>query len=890
MGRFLTVCRAATIGQGDIVVFMRARRFRGPGAVFLKALFILLVSVAPPFAIDAAQPEVKLQMILVRSQDEAAQILDTLKKGGDFSQLAHDRSIDPTSSDRGILGTISPDSLRIEMRSAVEALAPGQFTSVISIPAGFAIVRRMPDEAATSKGSAATPSFSVAANGGVKYVVDVAGFGEADTSLTSMHKDADWNRDPQTVCEMRKASLSAVEETLEGRIKDWNAGRAAEPEALENLQTHYALGQLYAYEGRMNLSVPHFEMAYQAALAGVPNLQAQLEEVVGVAYLHEAEMENGVFSASPGTLDLFPMGQESAFHETANSKKAVEYFLKYLKRKPEELEVRWLLNIAYMTLGQYPRGVPAQFLIPPSAFESKENVGRFIDVAPETGLNMVASAGGVIAEDFANDGLLDIVTSGVESCGQMHYFRNNGDGTFTDRTESAGLGGQLGVLNLIQADYNNDGCIDILALRGGWEFPQRKSLLRNNCDGTFTDVTDASGLGAALTSTQTAVWVDVDNDGLVDLFVGNESGSAQLFHNEGNGKFRDIAAAAGVAGDGTPYTKSVTAGDFDGDGYMDLYVSNFNGPNMLYHNNGNGTFTNVAAQAGVQGTGRGFAAWFFDYDNDGRPDIFVTSYFVSVEETARTYLGLPHNAPTLKLYRNLGDGTFRDVTVETGLDKVFMPMGSNFGDVDNDGWLDIYLGTGNPSYAALIPAILLRNHDGEYFTDITTSSGTGQLHKGHGVAFADLGNNGNDDLIAEVGGAVPGDSHAFRVFRNPGHDNDWITLKLTGVKTNHAALGARIAITVQNLDGSTRSIYRTVGSGGSFGASPLQQHIGLGRISKILTVEVTWPVSKTHQVFHSVAKDQFIGVRELDADYSKLERKSFQLPGPIPVAARASTK
>jgi hypothetical protein len=867
----------------------RERRFNGPGAIFLKALFVVLISVAPPFGMHAAPPEVRLQMILVRSVDEAAQILDTLREGGDFSQIAHDRSIDPTSSDRGILGSVSPDSLRIELRTAVAALAPGQFTSVISIPAGFAIVRRMPDEPTPPKGSPATPSFTVASNGGVKYVVDVDGFSEADTSLTSMRKDPDWNRDSPTVCEMRKASLSVVEETLEGRIADWNAGRAAQPEALENLQTHYALGQLYAYEGRMILSVAHFESAYKAALAGVPNLQAQLEEVVGVAYLHEAEMENGAFT-SPGTLDLFPMGPESAFRETANSKKAVEYFLKYLKRKPEELEVRWLLNIAYMTLGQYPRGVPAQFLIAPSAFESKENVGRFIDVAPETGLNMVSSAGGVIAEDFANNGLLDIVTSGVESCGPMHYFRNNGDGTFTDRTESAGLGGQLAVLNLIQADYNNDGCMDILALRGGWEFPQRKSLLRNNCDGTFTDVTDASGLGAELTSTQTAVWVDIDNDGLVDLFVGNESGPAQLFHNEGNGKFRDIAVAAGVAGNGAPYTKSVTAGDFDGDGYMDLYISNFNGPNMLYHNNGNSTFTNVTVQAGVPGTGRSFAAWFFDYDNDGRPDIFVTSYFVSVEETVRTYLRLPHNAPTMKLYRNLGDGTFRDVTVETGLDKVFMPMGSNFGDVDNDGWLDIYLGTGNPSYAALIPAVLLRNHDGKFFTDITTSSGTGQLHKGHGVAFADLGNNGNEDLIAVVGGAVPGDSHAFRVFRNPGHNNDWITLKLTGVKTNRAALGARIAVTVQNPDGSTRSIYRTVGSGGSFGASPLQQHIGLGRISKILTVEVTWPVSKTHQVFQSVPKDRFIGVRELDTTYSKLERKSFRLPGPIPVAAGTLTK
>jgi hypothetical protein len=143
---------------------------------------------------------------------------------------------------------------------------------------------------------------------------------------------------------------------------------------------------------------------------------------------------------------------------------------------------------------------------------------------------LFSSAGGVVVDDFENNGLLDVVTSGFDSCGPLHYFHNNGDGTFTERTEQAGLLGQPGALNMIQTDYNNDGCIDILLLRGAWEFPQRKSLLRNNCDGTFTDVTVASGLGVP-TASQTAVWVDINNDGLLDLFVGNEAGPAQLFLN-----------------------------------------------------------------------------------------------------------------------------------------------------------------------------------------------------------------------------------------------------------------------------------------------------------------------------------------------------------------------
>lgn len=581
------------------------------------------------------------------------------------------------------------------------------------------------------------------------------------------------------------------------------------------------------------------------------------------------------------------MRRGNAYEKPGDSERAIEYFTKYLEQKPDEIEVRWLLNLAYMTIGAYPDKVPAKYLIPPSAFESAEDVGRFVDVAPQTGLNSFSMAGGVIVEDFENNGRLDVVTSSIGSCERMKFFHNNGDGTFTEQAAKAGLADQLGGLNMLQADYNNDGCMDILLLRGGWEVAQRRSLLRNNCDGTFTDVTAAAGLGTP-TSSQTAVWADINNDGLLDLFVGNEDGPAQLFLNKGDGTFADISLSAHI--NRTAFSKGVAAADYDNDGYPDLYVSNMNGVNFLYHNNHDNTFTEVAHKAGVLGPGRGFATWFFDYDNDGWPDLFVTSYFTSVEESARTYMGLPHNATTLKLYKNLGDGTFRDVSAEVGLDKVFMPMGANFGDIDNDGFLDIYMGTGNPSYSSLVPNVLLHNKEGKSFVDVTASSGTGELHKGHGVAFADLDNDGDEDIIAEIGGATPGDSHALRVFENPGHGNDWINLKLVGTKTNRAAIGARIKVTVENAGQGTRSIYRTVGSGGSFGASPLQQHIGLGKTARIVDIQIWWPTSNTRQHFNNVEKNQFLEVKEFAQEYSKLERRPYRLGGEkrdaAPVAAQ----
>jgi tetratricopeptide (TPR) repeat protein len=841
-------------------------------------LMLIVPSLLPGNLRAQDRPDtIDLRIIVVDSAAKANGLVQRLKKGEDFAALARELSVDPTASDGGYMGKVDPSSLRSELRDAIRDIAQGQISQVVHLPSGFAILKVVPStDTAALQNTSPARILTAAATGAIRYAPNVGGKGEADLAFRNFSKPEGWSQDLRGLCQIRQQSMAGVIDVVKKSLDPSNPDGVMHNRPLDIIQMRYALANLFSYQGDMDDAIEQWQAAYQLAAAQLTGAMPELEEVLGTAYLHKSEMDNDVYR-HPGDRCIFPPRTNHSYAKPAASEKAIEYLLKYLQSNPGALDVKWLLNLAYMTLGKYPSGVPPQYLIPPTTFDSAEDLGRFVDVAPAAGINLYSMSGGLIVDDFERNGLFDIVTSDYGQCSPMHYFHNNGDGTFSDHTKEAGLSDQLGGLNLLQTDYNNDGCLDILVLRGAWEFPQRKSLLRNNCNGTFTDVTAASGLADPATDTQTAVWADIDNDGYLDLFVGNENKPAQLFHNRGDGTFEDISHSAGI--DRIAFTKGVVAADYDNDGYVDFFVSNLNGGNFLYHNNHDKTFTEVAKQAGVEKPAQSFAAWFFDYDNDGWPDLFVTSYYVSVDESVRTYLGLAPNAETLKLYKNLGNGTFRDVTAEVGLDKVLMPMGANFGDIDNDGFLDIYLGTGNPTYASLLPNVLLHNKEGKYFTDVTASSGTGELHKGHAVAFADIDNDGDEDLLTEIGGAVPGDSHAFRLFENPGNGNDWISLHLVGVKTNRAAIGARIKVTLQNEGKVTRSIYRTVGSGGSFGASPLTQHIGLGKSARILELEITWPTSKSRQNFSNVATNQFLEIKEFSKDYTKLERHPFRLGG-----------
>ncbi len=842
-----------------------------PWRVALSALAVLSPIVVSLAGAGEAAPRIPVQLIIAGSLSEAQRILARLKNGDDFAALARQFSIDPTANAGGYLGKVAPDSLLPELRNALDGLEPGQVSAIVRIPAGYAIVRRARED----QNDAAEPQRMLAVSGPLSSPLthDTSGYQELLAAIRQFTPaDPNWGMDLEQVCEVRREApargIQAIRAYLTAK------GAAMDPNDREAFVS--TLAGLFSSTGDIDNALVQWEDAYRlAASSGRPDTVKPLEETLAVGYLHRFLQSDRQIATQR---QIIPRSMEAVGGEPGDIENAVTHLLRALRDDPANLELRWLLNLSYMVGGGYPGRVPKEFLIPPSAFASGEDLGRFPDVAPAAGLNVYGTAGGAIVDDFENNGLLDVVTSQIDDCAPLHFFHNNGDGTFTDRAKQAGLSGETGGLNIIQADYNNDGCIDILVLRGGWEFPRRRSLLRNNCDGTFTDVTAQSGLMAPARSSQSAAWADINNDGRLDLFIANENSPSQLFLNNGDGTFTDISHKAGI--DRVALSKGVVAGDYDNDGYPDFFVSNFNGENFLYHNNGDLMFTEVAAAAGVQEPRMSFAAWFFDYDNDGWPDLFVTDYYLSVDESVRSWLKMPRRAETVKLYRNNGDSTFRDVTAEVGLDHVYMPMGSNFGDIDNDGFLDIYLGMGNPSFASLLPNTLLRNQGGKRFVDITASSGAGAISKGHGVAFADLGNTGDEDIFIVMGGPTVGDSNTSRLFRNPGaHGNDWITLRLAGVKSNRSAIGTRITLTVNNAGVGRRRIVRTVGSGGSFGASPLEQHIGLGRSATIENIEVWWPASKTRQNFAQVRPNQFLEIREFDAAPHPLSRRSFQVGG-----------
>jgi hypothetical protein len=536
---------------------------------------------------------------------------------------------------------------------------------------------------------------------------------------------------------------------------------------------------------------------------------------------------------------------------------------------------------------------------------------------------------GITAVDYDNDGLYDLfIPDGVES----KLFRNRGDGTFEDVTARAGLGGLDGVSVAVFADYDNDGHKDLFVSRTF----RHNQLFHNNGDGTFSDVTEQAGIGDDCCTT-VASWADYDNDGYLDLYVGRyldprkdipttfyaRNGEPnQLYHNNGNGTFTNVTAKAGVGERGL--CLGTVFGDYDDDGYPDLYVVNDFGRKTLYHNNRDGTFSDVTVKSGTLAYGAGMSASFADYDNDGKLDIYCTNirsehawyaesptvaryminswrqgvwktdmplYWQVFRQSGFGFVGVfQQMASGNTLLRNKGDGTFEDVTWKTNANPVGWFWGASFGDFDNDGWQDIYAADGwvfNEPDSEIELEFLnnvvsrqdeyktgrffspdyfgrrswhgwernrhLRNNGDGTFSEIARAEGTDLMINSRGVAVADFWNRGVLDI------AVSASTHKHALLRNEtGTGHNWLQVELVGVKSNRDAVGARVI--VRN---SGKQQMREVVLGDGYGSqNTLRQHFGLGGATVVDELTVRWPRSGIVQRFRNVAANRIVEITE----------------------------
>ena len=535
--------------------------------------------------------------------------------------------------------------------------------------------------------------------------------------------------------------------------------------------------------------------------------------------------------------------------------------------------------------------------------QPSSNAGLFIDIAEKVGVHFRQQASptsrkylletmgsGVALFDYDNDGRLDIFfTNGARLDDPTpkgtiprkddpkywnRLFHQKADGTFEDVTEKAGLTGFGYSTGVAVGDYDNDGFEDLFVAGYG-----RNTLYHNNGNGTFTDVTDAAGVAGSGWSTS-AAWVDYDHDGRLDLVVARymkwdfddiycghrEEGfrsychpdlfnpeSVLLYHNEGNGKFKEVSALAGVDKPGKGLGLAIA--DYDHDGWTDIFLTNDSMPEFLFHNRGNGTFEEVGLPSGaaLDSNGGAFAGMgvdFEDYNNDGWPDIIITDL------ANQRYA----------LYTNGKDGSFDYATTSTGLGAISLlhsGWGVRFFDYDNDGWKDLLIAQSHvmdtiqvnePNLRYREPPMLLHNEQGKKFVDVSAHSGDifHQEWAGRGLALGDIDNDGKlDAVVSSVNG--PG----WVLLNKTATSNHWITLKLVGTKSNRDAIGAIVRIStpagMQFATVTTSSSYQS--------SSDKRVHFGLGPADLVSEIEIHWP-SGIHQVLKNLKGDRQVEIEE----------------------------
>lgn len=463
---------------------------------------------------------------------------------------------------------------------------------------------------------------------------------------------------------------------------------------------------------------------------------------------------------------------------------------------------------------------------------------RFVEVADQAGIGDRGVSYSAAWGDYNGDGFIDLFVTYVNRSDIL--YRNKGDGTFENASLEAGIHDveDSAAEGAVWGDYDNDGDLDLFVANGCCQVPKYSSVLyRNNGDGTFTVVTEKAGV-FYIGPTEGTAWADYNKDGFIDLYVGLLERATPnlgnfLYRNNGDGTFTNVGAEARV-NDIRDSNGGVAWADYGNDGDPDLYVANRSQPNALFRNNGDGTFTDVAATAGVDDGGNSEGVAWGDYNNDGWLDLYVANL----------------DRESL-LYRNNGDGTFTNVTQAARVNLPGQSVGANWADFDNDGWLDLFVvNAGNSA-----PNRLYRNNGDGTFTDVAATLGVGFQEDGRTGAWADIDNDGFLELVV-----VNFQAGKNRLFRNTGNGNHWLVIKPVGTQSNRDGIGTRIQASAVINGGLIHQIREVQAGGSRHSQDSLPVEFGLGNATTADLV-VTFP-SGIQQRLVNVEADQFLTVQE----------------------------